>query len=782
LHRIRLCYSAAQQPQSACPVASKEPKIGNIGEVASAIRLAASQDKSALGRTVFLIGAGCSKSAGIPLVPDMARDLVVKLAAALHGSGSAPSDPEGAYRWLLQGGKISDCQIGERPKDGTGDSRAIDWSRVYDTLFAEHYNTPDDAREIFSQFVEGADGRVNWAHLCLGELAKQRLVSTIITTNFDQLVLAGLVRSGVLPVVCDGIESLTRIRGAPRHPQLIELHGSRHTYRLRNAPEELAALLNDAQAITAVESLFQELRVFVVVGYGGRETGVMDLLINAARHFTDKRLFWVLHGSDPAALNDKARDLLATSRNSALLIGQDADSFFLNLLRELNVGVPETVREPLFLARLHGTQLAQHDAAQIADAATIGAAIDRHRSEIAAMSKALDDHRNKQTATESALAKARELRLAGNRDDALKILQAAAKQSKSIAVWQEAAEVADEICGISAERTPRESAVAAWRQVIKRMEEEERDFDRLALAAVQNSLGNALTALGRRENGTVRLEEAVAAYRDALKERIRERVPLDWAATQNNLGVALHALGEREGGTARLEEAVAAYRDALKEQTRERVPLDWATTQNNLGIALRTLGERGGGTPPLEQAVAAFRDALKERTRERVPLDWAATQSNLGSALRILGDLQSGSARLEEAVAAFRDALKERARERAPLDWAMTQASLGIALLSLGQRENDPARLEEAISALRDALREYTRERSPLQWAVTLSNLGATLRALGERDGGTARLEEAIAAYRMALEELTPQSSPFYFSWAQRNLAIAEGLLAKRRK
>jgi hypothetical protein len=35
--------------------------------------------------------------------------------------------------------------------------------------------------------------------------------------------------------------------------------------------------------------------------------------------------------------------------------------------------------------------------------------------------------------------------------------------------------------------------------------------------------------------------------------------------------------------TARLEEAVAAYRDALKERTRERVPLDWAGTQNNLG-------------------------------------------------------------------------------------------------------------------------------------------------------------------------------------------------------
>ena len=89
-------------------------------------------------------------------------------------------------------------------------------------------------------------------------------------------------------------------------------------------------------------------------------------------------------------------------------------------------------------------------------------------------------------------------------------------------------------------------------------------------------------------------------------------MPLHWAETQNNLGNALREFGERESGTARLEEAVAAYRAALKEWTRERVPLDWAMTQNNLGIALATLGERESGTARLEEAVAAYREALTE--------------------------------------------------------------------------------------------------------------------------------------------------------------------------
>ena len=90
--------------------------------------------------------------------------------------------------------------------------------------------------------------------------------------------------------------------------------------------------------------------------------------------------------------------------------------------------------------------------------------------------------------------------------------------------------------------------------------------------------------------------------------------------TQMNLGIALQILGERESGTARLEGAVSAYRDALQEFTRERVPLDWASIQLNLGNALRALGERESGTARLDEAITAYRDALKEFTRARATL------------------------------------------------------------------------------------------------------------------------------------------------------------------
>jgi hypothetical protein len=72
-------------------------------------------------------------------------------------------------------------------------------------------------------------------------------------------------------------------------------------------------------------------------------------------------------------------------------------------------------------------------------------------------------------------------------------------------------------------------------------------------------------------------------------------------------------LGERESGTTKLEEAVAAYREALKERTRERVPLEWAISTGDLGIASMQLAQRKRDAAMAQTAVIqikAARDAL----------------------------------------------------------------------------------------------------------------------------------------------------------------------------
>ncbi len=170
------------------------------------------------------------------------------------------------------------------------------------------------------------------------------------------------------------------------------------------------------------------------------------------------------------------------------------------------------------------------------------------------------------------------------------------------------------------------------------------NFDAHTRGSVLHSYALVRQTIGEQAGSNDDLEEAVAAYRDALKEYTRKRVPLQWATTQNNLGTALSRLGERESGTARLEEAVAAYRDALQEWTRERVPLDWAMTQNNLGTALSRLGERESGTTRLEEAVAACREALAVFEPAGAGLYIAITRDNLARGQALLSGRQTKAA------------------------------------------------------------------------------------------------------------------------------------------
>jgi hypothetical protein len=260
---------------------------------------------------------------------------------------SAP--PHELYFELETRKKLDDCRFADSPRGEVPADSAIDWLRVYDQVFKQYYTQPNDIRELFGELVETARGAINWAHLILGELVSLGFASTVLTTNFDQLALSGIIRAGTIPVVCDGLESLNGIAGAPQYPQLIEIHGSRHSYLLRNAPADVASVGSDHSAIAAVNALMQNTHAWIVIGYGGREEGVMDLLVQAARGFPQKHLYWILYDKSPANLPPKAKEFLSSTRHGGVLAGYDADSFFLELAKELGVGSPRAINNPLSL-------------------------------------------------------------------------------------------------------------------------------------------------------------------------------------------------------------------------------------------------------------------------------------------------------------------------------------------------------------------------------------------------------------------------------------------------
>jgi tetratricopeptide (TPR) repeat protein len=215
--------------------------------------------------------------------------------------------------------------------------------------------------------------------------------------------------------------------------------------------------------------------------------------------------------------------------------------------------------------------------------------------------------------------------------------------------------------------------------------------------------GNIVYHLGQRAVGEEPLRAAVKAFRGALDEYSRERVPLKWANSQNSLGSALSALGSRERSIALLDESVTAHRASLSECTHERDPFGWALATMSLGSVLGKLGRHDKDNGRLEESLTACRSALTEFTREKDSYHWAATQNNLGVVLNILGERDGGTERLEASIAAFDEVLTEWTKDQLPLDWAATMANKGSAMLKLAERTGDAVALKRAENVISQA-------------------------------------------------------------------------------
>jgi tetratricopeptide (TPR) repeat protein len=144
--------------------------------------------------------------------------------------------------------------------------------------------------------------------------------------------------------------------------------------------------------------------------------------------------------------------------------------------------------------------------------------------------------------------------------------------------------------------------VTAAAERVEKIASLQHENDPKALFEVLRARQDRFNVEGQGKGVNFSLEVAIAIAR---REVALAHGPDETSVAQNDLGISLWELGERESGTGKLEEAVAAHREALEEDTRERAPLNWARTQVNLGVALETLGERESGPGKLEEAVAA---------------------------------------------------------------------------------------------------------------------------------------------------------------------------------
>jgi serine/threonine-protein kinase len=234
-------------------------------------------------------------------------------------------------------------------------------------------------------------------------------------------------------------------------------------------------------------------------------------------------------------------------------------------------------------------------------------------------------------------------------------------------------------------------------------------------APYHNTLGQALSARGKRE-------EAIAEYRDAIQ------LQPDYALAYNNLGNVLSAEGRRD-------EAIAEYRKAI------RLAPDHVPARTNLGVALSAQGKH-------DEAIVEFRRAIT------LDPNHARAHDSLGQTLMDQG-------KVDEAIAAYQEAIRLIANDaslRNSLGWilydkkhdhdaAIVQFREAIRLNpgdfrhhgNLAQALKAQGKLDEAIAEFGEAIRLEP------GFAPAHNNLGLALREIGKPDHAIVEFRRAVA-------------------------------------
>ena len=292
--------------------------------------------------SLFFIGAGCSVTAGIPSVQEMVKSLLVKIAVSknwpIHIRKLAIEQKN--YTPLIN---FYISKSKPRPSFIVDDQ--INWWLVYSHIFENIYTTRMQQKRYVNDFIINFKGEINYTHLCLAELVRLGYCSTILTTNFDQLILEALARNRILPVICDSIETFSRYESKPAFSQLIHLHGSRDSYEVMNTIREIEnhGKKNDFRRL--LNTVFKDHKNFIFVGYSANEIW-FNYLIGLRKVFPNKKIFWATFEKSITRMSDFSKEFLSLyPENTSIFYNQDADSFFLELFNNLEIEEPEIIRE-----------------------------------------------------------------------------------------------------------------------------------------------------------------------------------------------------------------------------------------------------------------------------------------------------------------------------------------------------------------------------------------------------------------------------------------------------
>jgi hypothetical protein len=227
----------------------------------------------------LILGAGASRSAGIPLASEMIRALRLLARANRHEIPATPAD-ETEWSWVFR--QVLSAVAPDRP-------------------FA------DRTREFVVECISRAWGEANVSHFLAAALTNGGIFRYIVTTNFDDQALAGfwsLPRGEeqlryIEPHVIYDAAAGPAPNIAARVPIIVKAHGHHTTYGLGVLDRDIDALA------PPVQEMMHRLPVpghgFLVVGYSGQwNDGIMRAFADKT-FMKGKAVYWFFAGPRPPA-------------------------------------------------------------------------------------------------------------------------------------------------------------------------------------------------------------------------------------------------------------------------------------------------------------------------------------------------------------------------------------------------------------------------------------------------------------------------------------------------
>lgn len=277
----------------------------------------AEQLRSTPGHYAFLLGAGMSAGAGIPL--------------------------GGAIVTMLRQRLVEELKQDISPEAGESLFEELGWFRDPESEYAEAllraFSSDHERQRFFRELIVGKMPTL--AHYYLASIIANGHCNLVLTTNFDDLLEKALtsLRLDDFNVITHASET-EYISTSPELVTLVKLHGH-YTYpQLSNLSEETQRLQR------RLREYFQFLmrdHGLIVAGYGGRDASIMGPITHSLRNRTIPRgIVWCVRPSESEAPTRRGylQELERLGAGNVRFLSiQDIDDFYRDL--HVRLGLPD---------------------------------------------------------------------------------------------------------------------------------------------------------------------------------------------------------------------------------------------------------------------------------------------------------------------------------------------------------------------------------------------------------------------------------------------------------